>query len=130
VGSGAGPVSDGLATLTEGVGGGVVVVTVCAVGLGCGDGVSTDGSAELAALNATPSTPIAIAAPAPTDAETSLKRVVFTTDHPFQLSGAGLHCGVAGPSQFMRGIHRLSMYLSDSRTTSGSNIVAARSVRM
>jgi hypothetical protein len=73
-----------VASVVSGVEGGVVVVIVSPVvasEVATGPGVGS--SAELTVLKATPTAPMAMAALAPTAAETSLSCVVFTSDYSF-----------------------------------------------
>ena len=71
---------DGVASVVSGVEGGVVAVMVSPIvasDVAAGPGVGS--SAELTELKATPTTPIAITALAPTAAEKTLKCVDFTS---------------------------------------------------
>jgi hypothetical protein len=87
-----------VASVVSGVDGGVVVVMVSPVvasDVGTGPGVGS--SAELTVLNATPGAPMAIAAVAPTVAETSLSFVEFIVGLLHPVSGVA-RCTAAPPS--------------------------------
>ena len=97
----------GVATLVNGTGGGVVVVTVCSVACGATPPTTCAGWAELTSPKITPSAPMATTALTPMTADNNLTRFcgfAFTLTTPFGSgSSATMRRGVALMVQVRRG---------------------------